>query len=70
MLRYAFALMLFAMGLHTVWQALRARPLVIGYGHGHLITISSPKWYHRMLWLCVGLAFLTGAVLFVSRARL
>ena len=70
MLRYAFGLMLFAMGLHTIWQALKARPMVIGYGHGHRMTIASPKWYHRTLWLCVGLVFLMGAVLFVIRVRL
>jgi hypothetical protein len=32
MLRYAFGLMLFAMGVHSIWQALRAGPLAIGYG--------------------------------------
>jgi hypothetical protein len=70
MLRYALGLMLGAMGLHTIWQALRACPLVIGYGHGHRITIASPKWYHRALWVCVGLVFLLGAVLFVIGAHL
>lgn len=65
MLRYAFGLVLLAMGLHTIWQALRASPLGIGYGHAHRITILSPKWYHRGLWLCVGLVFLMGAVLFL-----
>jgi hypothetical protein len=71
MVHYAFGLMLFVMGLHTIWQALNARPLVIGYGHGHRITIARPKWYHRALWLCVGLVFWMGAaVLFVIRLRL
>lgn len=70
MLRYAFGRMLCAMGLHTIWQGLRARPLVIGYGYGHRITVTSPKWYHRALSLYVGLVFLIGATLFLSRARL
>jgi hypothetical protein len=43
MLRYAFGLMLGAIGLHTIWKAAGDRPLVIGYGHGHRITIASPK---------------------------
>jgi hypothetical protein len=64
MLRYIFGLLLLAMGLHTTWQALRAGPLVLGYGHGHSINIPKPKWYHRGLWLCVGLVFLIGAVVF------
>ena len=70
MLRAVFGLMLSAMGLHTIWQALKAGSLVIGYGHGHRITIASPKWYHRALWSCVGLVFLMGAVLFMSGVRL
>lgn len=67
MLRYAFGLILFAMGAHSIWQALRAGPLAIGYGHGHRRTIDQPKWYHRGLWLCVGLIFVMGGVLFLSR---
>ena len=70
MLRDVFGLIFGAMGLHTIWQALMARPLVIGYGHGHRITIASPKWYHRALWSCVGLVFLMGAVLFMSGVRI
>jgi hypothetical protein len=65
MLRYAFGLILLAMGLHTIWQALRASPLVIRYGHSHRITIANPTWHHRGLWFCVGLVFLMGAVLFL-----
>jgi hypothetical protein len=61
MLRYGFAILLLAMGLHTVWQAFRAAQLGIGYGHGHRITIVNPKWYHRGLCLCVGVIFLIGA---------
>lgn len=66
MLRYGFGLLLLLMGLHTTWQALRASPLVIGYGHGHRITIDSPKWYHRGIWLGVGFVFLMGAFLFLT----
>ena len=70
MLRYVFGLMLGAMSLHTIWQALKARPLVIGYGHSHRITIASPKWYHRAFWSCVGLVSLMGAVLLMSGVQL
>jgi hypothetical protein len=64
-LRYGFGFLLLVMGLHTVWQALRAGPLVIGYGHGHRLTIANPKLYQRALWLCVGLIFFAGGILFV-----
>jgi uncharacterized membrane protein YfcA len=66
MLRYIFGLLLLAMGLHTTWQALRAGPLVLRYGHGNRMNIPKPKWYHRGLWLCIGLVFLIGAVVFLS----
>jgi len=68
LLRYAFGLLLFAMGMHTIRQAARPGPLVIRYAHGHRITISSPKWYHRGLWACVGTVFLMGGLLFVGWA--
>jgi len=65
LLRFAFAIILTVMGLHTVWQALTAKPLVIGYGHGHEITIANPRWYHRGLWLLVGLVFSGGGLVFM-----
>ena len=65
MLRYILGFLLMAMGLHTAWQALRRGPLVIGYGHGSRRTIANPHWYQRALWLCVGLVFLMGGMLFV-----
>jgi hypothetical protein len=64
MIRYAFVVLLAAMGLHTVWQAIMSRPLVIGFGHGRRINIDHSRWYHRVLWLCVGAVFLIGAAIF------
>lgn len=61
MLRHALGLLLLAVSLHTIGQALRASPLVIGYGHGRRITIDSPRWYHRGLWFYLGLVFLAGS---------
>ena len=65
-MRYIFGFLLLAMGLHTIWLALRATPLVIGYGDGNKVNIPDPKWYQRALWLSVGVVFLLGAAIFLS----
>jgi len=64
-LRCALGFVFIVMGMDTVRQALRPGPLSIGYAHGHRKTIVNPRWYQRALWLCVGLVFLTGGLLFV-----